>query len=219
MLKRAHALLKDNTVSSVLLLISCLVFIFLLPVFEFPTPAISIILFSIIIFLAAYSISPKATLVGIGAILIEIATRTTDFIYLHYLAELFTNLFIIFIVGSVIKDLLVRKNVNIYSLVEAINGYLLLGIMFISLVAFCDLHVSGSYNAAGKSDMELVYYTLITLTTAGYGDITPQLPLSQSLSMFIAVTGQFYVAVIVAILVGKYSSLNSAQEKNEKNNI
>jgi hypothetical protein len=78
--------------------------------------------------------------------------------------------------------------------------------MFVSLVAFCDNYLPGAYNAAGETEMELVYYTMITLTTAGYGDITPQIPLTQSLSMFIAVTGQFYVAVIVAILVGKFSS-------------
>ncbi len=209
MLEKVQILIKDNSVSSVLLLISCLIFIFLLPLFEFQTPAFSVILFSIILFLAAYSISNKAVLFGIGAILIEIATRASDFIYLSYLAELITNLFIIFIVGSVIKELVSRKNVNIYSLVDAVNGYLLLGIMFISLVAFCDLYIPGSYNAAGETDMKLVYYTMITLTTAGYGDITPQLPLSQSLSMFIAVTGQFYVAVIVAILVGKFSNTNN----------
>ncbi len=212
MFKKVDVILKNQAVSSVLLLLSCLVFIFLLPVFDFPTSIISIILFSIIIFLAAYSISTRVTLIGVGAILIELATRTTDFVYLHYLSELLTNLFIIFIVGSVIKDLLTKKNVNIFSLVEAVNGYLLLGIMFISLVAFCDLYIPGSYNATGKTEMELVYYTMITLTTAGYGDITPQLPLAQSLSMFIAVTGQFYVAVIVAILVGKYASI-SAQKK------
>jgi hypothetical protein len=213
MLKKAHILLKDNSVSSVLLLVSCLVFIFLLPVVEFPTKIISIILFAIIIFLAASSISARVTYIGIGAIVIELLTRTTDFIYLHYFAELLTNLFIIFIVASVIKDLLSKKEVNIYSLVEAVNGYLLLGIMFISLVAFCDLYIVGAYNAAGKTDMELVYYTMITLTTAGYGDITPQLPLSQSLSMLMAVTGQFYVAVIVAILVGKFSNLSGQKER------
>ena len=212
MLKKVDILLKDNAISSVLLLLSCLIFIFLLPVFEFPTNIISIVLFSVIIFLAAYSISTRVTLIGVGAILIELATRTTDFIYLHYLAEIVTNLFIIFIVGSVIKDLLAKKNVNIFSLVEAINGYLLLGIMFIGLVAFCDLYIPGSYNATGKTDIELVYYTMITLTTAGYGDITPQLPLSQSLSMLIAVTGQFYVAVIVAILVGKFASASGQNE-------
>ena len=140
------------------------------------------------------------------AIFLELATRATGFIYLHYTAELLTNLFIIFIVASVIKDLLVRKNVDIYALVAAINGYLLLAIMFISLVAFCDFYIPGAYNTTGTTAMELVYYTMITLTTAGYGDITPQLPISQSLSMLIAITGQFYVAIIVAILVGKFSS-------------
>ncbi len=103
-----------------------------------------------------------------------------------------------------------QKNVTIYTLVSALNGYLLLGIMFMSLVAFCDQYMPGSFNAIGKTHMELVYYTLITLTTTGYGDITPQLPLAQSLAMLIAVMGQFYVAVVVAILVGKFASKQNA---------
>ncbi len=109
MLKKVDLFLRDNAISSVLLLLSCLIFIFLLPVFEFSTDIISIVLFSVIIFLAAYSISKRVTLIGVGAILIELVTRTTDFIYVHYLAEIVTNLFIIFIVGSVIKDLLTKK--------------------------------------------------------------------------------------------------------------
>lgn len=214
MIKKVDSLLKDRAMSSLLLLFSCLVFIFIIPVLNFSTPVISIFLFSIIIFLSAYSISPKVTFIAIGAIVIEVITRVADLIYLHYIAEILTNLFIIYIVWSVIKDLLVRQKVDLYVLIEAINGYLLLSIMFISIVAFCDLFLPGSYNAAGKTEMELVYYTMITLTTAGYGDITPQLPISQSISMFIAVTGQFYVAVIVAILVGKFSS-NTVIAKNE----
>ena len=206
MLKQVRSRLKEKSFSTIALLIACLVFVFLLPVFEFKTNLISVLIFSIILLLSAYSINSKVTLFAFGAILLELATRATDFIYLHYTAELLTNLFIIFIVVSVIKDLLVRKNVDIYVLVAAINGYLLLAIMFMSLVAFCDFYIPGSYNTTGTTAMELVYYTMITLTTAGYGDITPQLPISQSLSMLIAVTGQFYVAIIVAILVGKFAS-------------
>lgn len=206
MLEQVKSRLKEKSFSTIALLIACLVFVFLLPVIEFKTSLVSVVIFSTILLLSAYSINSKVILFAFGAILLELATRATDFIYLHYVAELLTNLFIIFIVASVIKALLVKKKVDIYALVEAINGYLLLAIMFISLVAFCDLYIPGSYNATGKSDMELVYYSMITLTTAGYGDITPQLPISQSLSMLIAVTGQFYVAIIVAILVGKFSS-------------
>jgi hypothetical protein len=206
MLEQVRSRLNDKSFSAIALLIACLVFVFLIPIIEFKTSIVSVVVFSIILLLSAYSINTKVMIYAFVAILLELATRATEFIYLHYVAELLTNLFIVYIVWSVIKGLLVRKNVDIYALVEAINGYLLLAIMFISLVAFCDLYIPGSYNATGKSDMELVYYTMITLTTAGYGDITPQLPISQSLSMLIAVTGQFYVAIIVAILVGKFAS-------------
>ncbi|MCO4820920.1 MAG: two pore domain potassium channel family protein [Flavobacteriaceae bacterium] len=140
----------------------------------------------------------------------EILSKTTDFIYLHYVAEFVSNVTIIIIVGYVILEMMKRKKVNMYTLIEAINGYLLLGIMFMSLVSFCDQYIIGSYKGVTEASMDIPYYTIITLTTAGYGDITPTLPIAKSLSMFIAVTGQFYVAVIVAIIVGKYS--NNAQE-------
>ena len=200
--------IKDKNTSEVLMLLACFIFVFILPAIEFTSNMLSIFLFSLIIFLASYPISRKVMFIGFVVILIELATRATDLIYVQYLAQLTTNLFIIFLVGSVIRHMMNQKNVSIYTLVNALNGYLLLGIMFMSLVAFCDLYVPGSFNSSGNSDMELVYYTLITLTTAGYGDITPQLPLAQSLAMLIAVMGQFYVAVVVAILVGKYASKN-----------
>ena len=212
MIQKVKKFISNKSTSSTLLLISILIFIFLLPIFEFEGNVLSVILLSIIILLAGYSISTRVTLIGVGAILVEISTRATDFIYLNYLAEVLTNIFFIYIVARVIKDLLARKIVDVYALVDAVNGYLLLGLMFCSLVAFMDLYVPGAYNVSSESSMELVYYTMITLTTAGYGDITPQLPISQSLSMLIAVTGQFYVAVIVAILVGKFSSLNTNKE-------
>jgi hypothetical protein len=214
MLRKVNRAIKNRETSTVLLLICCLLFIFVIPTIEFWTAILPVLLFSAILFLAAYSISRKVVVFGVAAILIELATKTTGLVFIHYLATLASNVFILFVVGSVIRQLLQKRDVNIYTLVEAVNGYLLLAILFISLVAFCDQYIPGSYNVPGESDMELVYYTLVTLTTAGYGDITPKLPVAQSLAMFIAVTGQFYVAVIVAILVGKYSSISgSASEE------
>ena len=147
--------------------------------------------------------------VGLGAIIIELATKTTDFIYLHYLAELTTNLFFIGVIIFVILQILKRKHVTIYTLVDALNGYLLLGIMFVSMVTFVDFNQPGSFTGNRSMEFDLTYYTLITLTTTGYGDIIPNTTLGRSLSLLIAIAGQFYVAVIVAILVGKYSSTSS----------
>ena len=199
--------LLDHKWSAVLLMLSTSVFVFVLPVLNTESELATIILISIIIFLAAYNISKRLLVVGLLAIIIEIGTRTTDFVYLHYLAMLTTNMFFIYIVLSVILDIMRQDRVSLFTLLEAVNGYLLLGIMFISLVGFCELIIPGSYIIKGDNEaMELVYYTLVTLTTVGYGDITPQLPIAKSLSMVIAVCGQFYIAVVVAIIVGKYAS-------------
>ena len=51
-----------------------------------------------------------------------------------------------------------------------------------------------------------LYYTFMTFTTTGYGDIAPTHPISKSLAVLISVVGQLYVAVVIAMLVGKYAS-------------
>ena len=64
----------------------------------------------------------------------------------------------------------------------------------------------GSAIAAAEAldRMDFVYYNFITLTTVGYGDITPVAPLAQSFAYAEAVTGVLYVAVLVARLVSAY---------------
>jgi len=195
--------------STFALLLFCVVLMFILPLFPTKPTWIAPFVLSVVIFIAASSISTRIMMVGVGAIIIELATKTTDFIYLHYLAELTTNLFFISIIIYVILQILKRKQVTIYTLVDALNGYLLLGIMFVSLVTFVDEYQPGSFTGNRSMDFDLAYYTLITLTTTGYGDIVPQTELARSLSLVISIAGQFYVAVIVAILVGKYSSNTS----------
>jgi hypothetical protein len=48
------------------------------------------------------------------------------------------------------------------------------------------------------------YFSLVTLSTLGYGDITPLTPLARSLSSLEAVVGQLYIAVLIARLVGMH---------------
>ena len=47
----------------------------------------------------------------------------------------------------------------------------------------------------------LTYYSFVTLTTVGYGDVTPVSPATRTLAWMEAITGQFYLALIVAGLV------------------
>lgn len=206
MIKLIKKLIDDRSLIAVVLLLALTVFVFILPILELESSLLPIFLISIIIFFAAYNISQRLAILGVLFIVIEVAMRTTDYIYLNYLAMITTNLFVLYIVVKVILTMMAQKSVSLYTLLEAINGYLLLAIVFIALVGFVDLIIPGSYQPSENHEMNLVYYTLVTLTTVGYGDITPQLPVAKSLSMIIAITGQFYIAMVVAIIVGKYAS-------------
>jgi hypothetical protein len=57
-----------------------------------------------------------------------------------------------------------------------------------------------------RREVQLMYFSFVTIATLGYGDITPQLPLAQMLAVLEAVLGQFYVAVVIAWLVSTYAA-------------
>jgi voltage-gated potassium channel len=94
----------------------------------------------------------------------------------------------------------------------AVCGYLLLGIIWNLLYSAVESTAPGSFqlSASGRNDplasrldrSALSYYSFITLTTVGYGDVTPTTPLARTLSWMEALTGQFYLAILVAGLVG-----------------
>ena len=60
--------------------------------------------------------------------------------------------------------------------------------------------------AAPSNMSDFIYYTFITYTTTGYDDLLPVIPLSRSFAVLVAACGQLYIATIIALLVGKYTS-------------
>jgi hypothetical protein len=83
-----------------------------------------------------------------------------------------------------------------------IAAYLLLGLAWASAyrwLALADpLAFAGVDLGTGK---QWIYYSLVTLTTMGYGDITPVHPVARSLAVAEALTGQLYVAILISRLV------------------
>lgn len=53
------------------------------------------------------------------------------------------------------------------------------------------------------------YYSFVTITTLGYGDVTPVSDVAKALSVLEAVVGQLYLVVVIAWLVGMYVSAKS----------
>ncbi len=94
--------------------------------------------------------------------------------------------------------------------------YLLTGLIFAYIFHAITLFAGPSSinNIRGADLKEFLYYSFVTLTTMGYGDITPVHPLARSLSTFEALIGQLYPAILIARLVSmEFESSNRKREK------
>lgn len=93
----------------------------------------------------------------------------------------------------------------------AIAAYMLTAVGWAGLYGLIDSLVPGSFDLMGHSDAasplsirDLLYFSFTTLTTTGYGDITPVSRHAQSLAILEQMFGTFYVAVLIARLAGLY---------------
>ena len=125
---------------------------------------------------------------------------------------IFLFIFFLYLTIRLIRQVVRSSTVTKHTLYGALTGYLLIGIMGASIASTIERLVPGSFALSVQTNdyatqLQLfLYYSFITLSTLGYGDITPVTPLAQSLSITISLIGQIYLTVLVAILVGKYIS-------------
>jgi hypothetical protein len=125
------------------------------------------------------------------------------------ISKVLNFVFFSYIVMSLIRQIASARHVTRGVILEAINGYLLLGLVFTFLIGLTIQVDPMSYNFSQNGKVSLhdsMYYGFITFATLGYGDLLPLKPYAKSLSILIAVCGQLYLAVIIALLVGKFSS-------------
>jgi voltage-gated potassium channel len=121
-------------------------------------------------------------------------------------------LFILIAIGSMSHSVFVTEKVSSDRIVGSICIYLLIGMFFAFIFTGIDLIDPASFNfgTSGQPELqtfrEYLYFSYTTLTTLGYGDMTPQLPFSRLLTSFESMIGPIYLAIMVARLVGMHVS-------------
>jgi hypothetical protein len=131
-------------------------------------------------------------------------------------------LLFLFVTWSMLRGVLKQKAVTSETISMSISVYLLLGFTWGLLYVVIDLLQPGAFSIAGLqtpipghySDPQpmfpiLGYFSLITLSTVGYGDITPLTMQARFAAAAEGITGQFYLAILVARLVGMQMSQSS----------
>ncbi len=158
-------------------------------------------------------------LAAFSVIALEWASELFDLPLLNSLAGTITIVFFILIVILLITQIARSRKVTGRLIVESINAYLLLGLIFALLVILLAGHQPGAYSFIGSSEADELrssdcfYYAFVTMTTVGYGDLLPESAQAKSLATLMGMTGQLYLAVILAMLVGKWASSGSRSEE------
>lgn len=124
----------------------------------------------------------------------------------YALLALFYILLIIAFGGQLIR----AKRIDLQVIYGTLCLYLILGLLWGALYSLLHELSPGSFAGAlletpkGSLLTTFNYFSMVTLTTLGYGDITPQTHAAGALCQVEAITGQFYIAVLVAWLVGNF---------------
>ena len=134
--------------------------------------------------------------------------------YLSSIMYGFGTLLYLYIIILLIKDLLTRKAITTDMIYCAISVYLLIGIMWAGAYSLLESVSPGSF-AATSGPVDFLYFSFVTLTTVGYGDVAPLTTLSKRLAVFEAGMGGIYMAIIVALIVGRYLSAPTDQPPHD----
>ena len=132
---------------------------------------------------------------------------------LSLLTRIFGALFFGYAAINILRIIVKSEKVTKETIFAAIVAYLLIALMWAFLYMILERASPGSFSFPDKGlwgeTMRFEYLSFVTITTLGYGDITPITDQASALVMIEAVIGQIYLVVLVAWLVGMHVSRRS----------
>lgn len=179
---------------------------------------------------ASYALSEREHLFTIAVVLSVISIIAAGLLLVfpqrwavlveHGCVVVLVTFFSVSILGYVLRT----GRVTVDRIFAAVCVYMLIGFAWTFAYAFLEEMVPGSFVALSETDqndyvarvLRLRYFSFITLTTVGYGDIIPRSPTARTMAMLEAVTGQIYLMVLVARLVGLHIVHSHVSERRDK---
>ncbi len=204
---------KKRARHNLFLFILSFIYIFVLGLFESIIDNLGYYYFGILTLIFYFSIlsindtKDKFFYTPLVVITLTWVSEFLDFPLLTQISTIASLLFFIYIIVYLVIRVASSKEVGSLEFLESINVYFLLGISASLVFTLVYSANHDAYNPPGEilnSHADFIYYSFVTMTTLGYGDITPSDSLARSISIFFSVAGQLYLTMIIAMLVGKY---------------
>jgi len=213
------------------LLIGLLVILIAGPVFnDFTNQSLTVITqvaFTTTLIIGIWSLtgSRRWFMIGMAMVAVEIASTIISLlrpsVFVEIIGMLTALSFCMLSLTIALRHVLFDRRMDLNRLIGGICVYLLLGvsiaILNMLIFRFIPHSFSGLPDASDPSNsMNLIYYSFVTMTTLGFGDITPDGSLARVLAYLAAITGQFYIAILVGTLVGMYLSQRNDDDEQPR---
>lgn len=158
-------------------------------------------------------------ILGISSTIAENYLQSSNFHSIISSIRLFTYfIFYVMITFQMINEVWHAKEVSNRVMLGLMSGYICLGL--VGLFAFLSIEYFhpnsfGGLNPESPTGDQLLYLSFITLLTVGYGDLLPITALAQRASIMIGLVGQFYLVIIMAVVLEKFMRHRNKKEETE----
>ncbi len=203
------------------LLLALIVYLVALPISDdlqiIPSSVVRPVAFSCLLAIGVWSLrdSVMTFRIGIGLAVVGVISNgvgvTNEAPVYYYLSVITLLAFLVLSVRSALRQILFSAKIDANRLYGAVCVYLMLGVIWALMYSTLGQLDPGAFDGSLPVDsedwsLEWIYYSFVTLTTLGYGDILPVSATARALAYSEAVVGVFYMAMLVAALVGSYAA-------------
>ncbi len=195
------------------LFLALIMFMACIHVFDYKEEALLVnVLISLVIMVLAYTLSSDNKLhrfvLALAAMLILSRWAGSFFgsDVIKVISLLLMVIYFVYIIKGVVQFLIASNDVDLNVILGCVAAYLMIGIMISFAFALILEFNPDAFNLpANQMDYSnILYFTMISFTTIGFGDITPQTPMAKMLTYSSGVIGQMYMGIVTAIIVGKF---------------
>ncbi len=122
-----------------------------------------------------------------------------------FLTPLMVLLFFLIIFRNLMRHILYIDRIGLNEVYASVAGYLVLGIMVAPFFYLIAETIPEAFTIGAEAKFyDFIYFSYITLTTIGFGDISPVHQIARSFTVLVGLFGQLYLTILVAIIIGKY---------------
>ncbi len=168
------------------------------------------------------AIAPRKAIVGLAFVCLGVQVWSANHrreMWPEVCSDVGTASLLVFVSYLVSIRVMRAKSIGSEQICGAISVYLLLALVFARFYHLLEMVQPGGFvNQTSKlppTYHDLIYYSFVTVTTVGYGDIVAANPAAKSLAMLEAIVGVFYLATLISRLTSLYQPSRRNSDTND----